>query len=105
MVEQEAREAREEHDEAQAIEGYGCICGFKTLNGEEVRTHVMLEAAHDGKGTHKSLGRINMQTGEVIMPPWNESTNGKHERKHERKARTKKHGGHMCFAENNRRIG
>lgn len=73
-------------DEAQAIEGYGCICGFKTNNQREVQTHVMVAGGQDGKGTHASLGRINMQTGEVIMPPWSkrtkeqrrQSTHGKH---------------------------
>jgi hypothetical protein len=52
--------------------GYGCICGFKTTSKIDFNKHVMLEARKDGKGTHKSLGRINMQTGEVITPPWSE---------------------------------
>jgi len=70
----EARGARGEYSEAQAIEGYGCICGFKTHDAKEIRTHVMLMSVQDGKGTHKSLGRINLQTGEIIMPPWNKRT-------------------------------
>ncbi len=90
----EEQEAQMEHSEAQTIEGYGCTCGFKTDNAEELRIHVMRGALMDGKGTHKSLGRINMQTGEVIMPPWNkrakeqkqrstvESTHRKHDKKH-----------------------
>lgn len=77
-----------EYDEAQAIEGYGCICGFKTDDKRELQSHVMMMSAQDGKGTHKSLGRINLQTGEVTMPPWRErtkaqkreSTYGKHVR-------------------------
>jgi len=81
-------EAQSEYSEAQVIEGYGCTCGFKTDNSKEIRTHVMLMSAQDGKGTHKSLGRINVQTGEVIMPPWNrrtkeqkqQSAHGKHTR-------------------------
>lgn len=77
-----------EHDEAQVIEGYGCICGFKTDDRRELQSHVMMMSAQDGKGTHKSLGRINLQTGEVVLPPWRErtkaqkreSTYGKHAR-------------------------
>jgi len=65
----EEREERAEHGEAQAVEGYGCICGFKTDNGKELRTHLMAMGKQDGKGAHESLGRINLQTGEVIMPP------------------------------------
>lgn len=67
-------EAREKHGKAQAIEGYACVCGFKTDDGKEIRTHVMLMSAQDGKGTHKSLGRINLQTGEIVLPPWNKRT-------------------------------
>jgi len=58
--------------EAQAIEGYGCICGFRTPYAKEIRKHVFLGAGQDGAGVHKSLGRINLQTDEVIMPPWRE---------------------------------
>jgi len=65
----EEREERAEHGEAQAVEGYGCICGFKTDNGKELRNHLMAMGKQDGKGAHESLGRINLQTGEVIMPP------------------------------------
>jgi len=84
----EEQEAQTEHDEAQTIEGYGCTCGFRTDDAKEIRTHVMLSSAQDGKGTHKSLGRINLQTGETVLPPWNKrtkeqkrgSTHGKHAR-------------------------
>ena len=70
----EEREERAEHGEAQAVEGYGCICGFKTDNGKELRTHLMAMGKQDGKGAHESLGRINLQTGEVIMPPYRRRT-------------------------------
>lgn len=56
----------------QAIEGYGCICGFTTRNKKEMTTHLMVGGRHDGKGIHKSKGRINTQSGEVIMPPYDE---------------------------------
>jgi len=64
----------EEEEEGQAIEGYGCICGFKTVDKKEFNSHIFRESLKDGKGTHKSLGRINMLTDEVIMPPWVERT-------------------------------
>lgn len=76
----EEREEREENSEAQTIEGYGCSCGFKTEDMKEFRTHVMLMSAQDGKGTHKSIGRINMQTGEVVMPPWGKRTKEQQQR-------------------------
>jgi len=67
-------EEQEGTSEAQIIEGYGCICGFVTGDMHEFRVHVMRSAARDGKGTHKSLGRINLQTGEILMGPWNKRT-------------------------------
>lgn len=63
-----------EQGQAQAIAGYGCICGFKTLDKKEFTSHVFLAAKKDGKGTHKSIGRLNMQTGDVVMPPYVERT-------------------------------
>ena len=58
----------------QAIEGYGCSCGEKCPTLKEFRSHQMTGNNTDGKGTHRSLGRINMQTGEVTMPPWKDRT-------------------------------
>lgn len=63
-----------EAQKAQAIEGYGCTCGFRTTDNKEISKHVFNMSRQDGKGTHKSLGRINLQTGEVIMPPYRERT-------------------------------
>jgi hypothetical protein len=57
-------------DTKNIIEGYGCICGFKTQDKTEFTNHVMQAARQDGKGTHKSKGRIDMATGDVIHPPW-----------------------------------
>lgn len=54
--------------------GYACICGWKTTDKEEFTSHCMFQAQKDGKGTHKSLGRVDMQTGEVVMPPDAERT-------------------------------
>lgn len=63
-----------EQGEAQAIEGYGCTCGFKTTNKKEFTTHVMLAARADGKGTHGSVGRVNMETGDITMPKYVDRT-------------------------------
>ena len=68
----------------------------------------MLMGKQDGKGTHKSLGRINKQTGETVLPPWNKRTKEQKRQsthgKHVRKAHTwHEHDGHGCFTENNGR--
>ena len=57
----------------QAIEGYICICGetFDDLN--QFRGH-LITASRAEKGAHKSAGRVNMETGEVTLPPWDERT-------------------------------
>jgi len=74
-----------EKEEGQAIEGYGCSCGFMTENLTEFRRH-LFGSQHDTETVHKSLGRVNMQTGEVIMPPWKERTPEQiNETKHGRK--------------------
>ena len=65
------REAEEQwQKESQAIEGYGYICGFRTTDNKEITRHVFNMSRQDGKGTHTNLGRINLQTGEVTMPPY-----------------------------------
>ena len=60
--------------ESQSNEGYGCLCGEKFLDKKELQIHLMKGGKADGKGVHKSLGRINMETGEVIIGPWVERT-------------------------------
>jgi len=80
MAKQGEIEQEEERGEAQEGAGYGCSCGFKTLGRKEFSRH-LIEAGHrDGKGTHKSIGRVNMQTGEVVMGPWVERTKEQQER-------------------------
>jgi len=59
--------------EAQLGDGYGCSCGFITDSLKAFRQHFW----HPGKeepGKHKSIGRVNMATGEVTMPPYLERT-------------------------------
>jgi len=60
--------------EAQAIEGYGCKCGFKTDDLNTFRAHLTRASLQDGKGTHTSIGRVNMTTGAVTMPPYTQRT-------------------------------
>lgn len=59
---------------SQALEGYGCICGYKDTDKKTFNTHLLLGSKRDGKGVHKSIGRVNMQTGEVVLPPYTERT-------------------------------
>lgn len=61
-------------EQAQAGEGYGCICGWKGIEKGELGKHLMQGGRRDGKGFHKSIGRINLQSGEVIYPPYLERT-------------------------------
>jgi len=86
-MEQEPGEQEEQKAEAQSIEGYGCSCGYKTIIKGDFTKHVFLSAKKDGKGTHKSIGRINMQNGEVILPPYSQRTK-------DQKARTIYKAGH-----------
>ena len=60
-------------EESQAIEGYGCICGYRTDDLKNLRTH-LLASGRTEKGMHKSMGRINLSSGDVVLPPWNERT-------------------------------
>lgn len=53
---------------------YMCSCGFTHPKRSEFRSHVMLAARRDGKGTHKSLGVADLSTGQIIVPPWIERT-------------------------------
>jgi len=66
--------AEEKAEEAQAIEGYGCSCGWVTLDKKEFNAHCFNMSRDEGKGTHTSIGRVNVQTGEITMPPWRKRT-------------------------------
>lgn len=75
---QDIEEESEGHNGNQTGEGYGCSCGFKTSNVSEFRTHIFVTSRKEGKGSHVSIGKIDLATGKVIMPPW-------HQRTHEQK--------------------
>jgi len=57
-------------NEPQAIEGYGCQCGYKTDDVKTFRTHLLKNRTEPGQ--HKSIGRVNLMSGEIILPPWEE---------------------------------
>lgn len=71
--------------------GYGCSCGFKTPDKTDFTSHVMHSAQSDGKGTHKSLGQVNMITGDVVHPPW--SKRSSEEKKATKRKPTTSEGG------------
>lgn len=48
---------------------YACTCGFTTPNAKELRTHVFNTSRLEGKGTHRSAGKVDAQTGEIVLPP------------------------------------
>ncbi len=70
--------------DAQAIEGYACSCGEVFDDLSTFRGHLLTKNRTE-KGQHKSLGRINLETGEITMPPaadrtleqWQEAKYGK----------------------------
>ncbi len=66
-------------DEEQAVEGYLCKCGYNTDDLRTFRSHLLV-GSKDGKGVHKSAGRVNLLSGEITMPPYDgRSTTQKHE--------------------------
>jgi len=65
---------------SQAIEGYLCSCGEKILGKKEFQKHLLRRSREEGKGTHVSMGRVNMDTGEVTMPPWEQRTDEQKQR-------------------------
>jgi|GEM_PF-6577724 len=63
-----AEDAEQEIDDQEL--GYGCSCGEVIADRKDFTGHVMLASRRDGKGSHKSIGRVDMNTGEVVSPPW-----------------------------------
>lgn len=55
--------------DSQAGDGYGCACGFKTLKKGEFTGHLLKQGRLE-PGKHVSIGRVNMVTGDVTLPPW-----------------------------------
>ena len=57
-------------DQGQDLLGYLCKCGFKDTDKGKFSKHLLDGGHKDGKGVHKSMGRVNMATGEIVMPPF-----------------------------------
>lgn len=72
MVQVGELQPEEAASEAQAIEGYLCSCGLEEYDLKAFKKH-MLVTSKDRKN-HESRGRVNFQTGEVIMPPAKDRT-------------------------------
>ena len=60
----------------QAIEGYGCDCGSNFEDLKDFRRHLLQTNRNlkEGDVKHKSLGRVNIKTNEVVLPPYLERT-------------------------------
>ena len=58
--------------EAQAIEGYACSCGLTFPDLNKFKGHQM--STHADREDHQSLGRVNLETGEIVMPPAKDRT-------------------------------
>jgi len=58
----------------QAVEGYLCVCGFKTSDKGTFTGHIVNKSKHDTTQKHESLGRVNMETGEITMPKYVDRT-------------------------------
>jgi len=48
---------------------YACTCGFTTPSPKELRTHIFNSSRLEGKGTHRSAGKVDAETGEIVLPP------------------------------------
>jgi len=61
---------------SQSIDGYKCSCGFITEDKKKFFGHFRLnrQAKREGTERHESQGRVNMLTGEITMPSYNERT-------------------------------
>ena len=73
----ETSEKESEYDEqsqAQAMEGYACACGFMTGDLSLFHSHMLNMAKNKSSEEHRSLGRVNLESGEVTMPPADQRT-------------------------------
>jgi hypothetical protein len=57
-------------DGIQSGDGYKCSCGFITDDRHKFLTHISHGKRKDGKDSHDTLGRCNILTGEITMPPY-----------------------------------
>lgn len=59
---------------SQSGDGYKCLCGFITDDRMKFTQHIAHAGKREGKDLHKSLGRVDLTTGEITMPPYLERT-------------------------------
>jgi len=74
MTTDEAELEQEELGSGEILEGYGCSCGFTTDGKGKFLNHIGHGQRVDGKDAHQTQGKINLLTGEVILPPYRERT-------------------------------
>ena len=75
MLKIKEREATRDmnENEGQAADGYRCICGDISTELGLFRSHLMKMGKIE-PGEHKSQGRVNLESGEITMPPWDQRT-------------------------------
>lgn len=56
----------------ESVEGWACSCGFETTELNKFKAHQL--ATWKEREAHQSLGRINLETREVLMPPAKDRT-------------------------------
>jgi hypothetical protein len=61
-------------------DGYKCSCGFITDDRMKFVQHLGHIGKKEGKDKHQSMGRVNLITGEITMPPYLQRTQ---EQRHE----------------------
>ena len=59
---------------AEVIPGYLCSCGFTTDDKVKFLAHCGSMARKEGADKHHTMGKINLVTGEQIMPPYHQRT-------------------------------
>jgi len=56
---------------------YGCSCGFAGFPRTALMKHFWTEEVREDKKNginHDSIGRVDLTTGDVVMPPWKDRT-------------------------------
>ena len=66
-------------EKEQSNDGYACSCGFRAKTITEYKQHQCWVSREVRKGNekqteHKSLGRFDLLTGEITMPPYPKRT-------------------------------
>jgi len=70
-IENEAGNDDSDNGNVSAEVVYGCQCGFQTPDISKFRSHLLWSGRAE-PGIHKSLGKIDSTTGQLIAPPYAE---------------------------------